>query len=125
FELIIFVEPACDFRKILAREWLSTGDDQHSEVRTQCFADSHDVVRRHLQLLSRLVIEFIGEEAMDAAHVADGSDQNIEQDRRKWAPSRHPGVAFENLFVVEIHIAVDRKYSKDAFVPLRLCGFEL
>jgi hypothetical protein len=40
---------------------------------------------------------------MNAPHVADRGDEDVQKDGRKWPPRRHSGVAFEDLFVVEIH----------------------
>jgi len=56
-----------------------------------------------LQFFAGFVIQLVGKEAMDAPHVADGSNEDIQKDRRKRSARRHPRVPLENLFMMEIH----------------------
>ena len=67
------------------------------------------LLRRHLQFLAGLVVEFVREEAMHAPHVADGRDQDVQKDRRKRPSGRHARVTLENFFVVKVHLLSYRK----------------
>src|SRR5262249_36662562 len=77
---------------------------QDAEVGAERFAHAHDVRSRHLQLLPRLVVEFVGKEAVNAAHVANGRDQDVQENRCERTACRHDGVTLENFFVVKIHL---------------------
>src|SRR5262249_10504275 len=100
----VLVERSCDLRQIFAGERLTASNDQNAKIGAERFADPHDLCGRHLQLLAWLIVEFVGEEAMDTTHVTDRRDENVQQDRCKRAACSHSGVPFEYFFVVEIHV---------------------
>src|SRR6266705_1332234 len=62
---------------------------------------------RHVQ-----VRKFVREEAMNASHIADGSNEDIQKDWRKRAAGRHPRIPLQNFFVMEIHAARSEQYSR-------------
>ena len=70
-QLVVPVERANDFRQILARKRLATGQNQNAEIAAQSLGDTLDLLRFHLQLLTRPVVQLVSEEAMRTAHVAD------------------------------------------------------
>ena len=77
FQFVVLVERLCDFRKILTRERLAAGDDQNTQVGAECLADPLDVTRGHLELLPRLVVQFVCKEAVYTSHVTDRGDEDI------------------------------------------------
>jgi hypothetical protein len=42
-----------------------------AQIAAQSFRDALDLVRLHLELLARPIVEFVSEEAVRAAHVAN------------------------------------------------------
>ena len=60
-----------DFRQVFARERLAPGKNQNTQIAAERLRDFFDLVRLHLQLLARTIVELVREEAVRAAHVAD------------------------------------------------------
>ena len=54
----------------------------HAEIAAKRFRDPGDLVSLHLQLLSRPVVEFLCEETMRAAHVANAGHKDVKEYRR-------------------------------------------
>ena len=80
-----------------------------AKVCPKCFADLLEVACRHLQALAFLVVEFVCKKAMDAAHVADRRNQNVEKNRRKGPTCSHARIALEYFFVMKVHLLSYRK----------------
>src|SRR6185436_6070597 len=83
FELVVGVESARYFRKVLARKRFSAGENQDAQVATQRLRNTFDLVRLHLEFLARTIVELVCKETVRAAHVANGSHQNVQQNWRE------------------------------------------
>src|SRR5205809_1069630 len=112
FQLVVLVESSRDFGKVLSRNRFAARNDQHAEIGAERFADARHLRRGHLEFLARFVVQFVREEAMNAAHIADGSNEDIQKDWRKRAAGRHPRVPLQNFFVMEIHAARSEQYIR-------------
>ena len=104
FQLVVPAEGPRDFRQVLAGKGFAARDDQYAEIGAQGFADALQIPGGHLEFLALFVVQLVREEAVDAAHVAHGRDQDIEKDWRERSSSGHPGVPFEYFFMMKIHI---------------------
>src|SRR4030095_15258144 len=71
FELIVLVKGVRNFRKIFPRKRLATCKDQNAQVTAKGLGDSFNLVRLHLELLTRTVVKFVGKEAVRTTHVTN------------------------------------------------------
>ena len=77
FEPVVLVKSVSDFGKVLSRERFPACNDQDSKVCAKRFADAGYLRCGHLEFLAWLVVQFVRKEAMDATHVADGSNEDV------------------------------------------------
>jgi len=103
FEFVVLIEGTDNFRQILACKRLSTCDDQDWQPATQCLADTRQLGSRHLLLLACRIVQLLGEEAVAAPHVADRSDQDVENHRRGDSTGENRAVALDEFQII-IHI---------------------
>jgi hypothetical protein len=82
----VLVEGADDLGQVLARERLAPGEDEHAEVSAQSLRDAVNLVRLHLQLLARPVVQLVRKEAVCATHVAHARHEDVQQHRRERLP---------------------------------------
>src|SRR5687767_4100390 len=104
FKIVVLVESARDLRKILTSERLATGQDQDAKIAPERFGDAFNLVRLHLKLLAWSIVQFIRKEAMSAAHIANGSNKNIQQDWRKWLADCQLCITLQQFFSRKIHL---------------------
>src|SRR5216117_1841827 len=72
FQLVVLVESSRDFGKVLSCKRFAARNDQNAEIGSKRFADARHLRRGHLEFFARFVVQFIREETMNAAHIADG-----------------------------------------------------
>src|SRR5262249_9008187 len=112
FQLVVLMESSRNFGKVLSRKRFTARNDQNAEIGSKRFADTLHLRRGHLEFLARFVVQFISEETMNASHIADGSNEDIQKNWRKRAAGRHPRVPLQNFLVVEIHADRSEQYSR-------------
>jgi hypothetical protein len=95
FQLIVLVKGAGDFGKIFPRERFASSENQHTEVSAERLRDALDLMRLHLQFLSRTIVEFIRKKTVCAPHVADRRNQNIQEHGGKGPANRQICVPFQ------------------------------
>jgi hypothetical protein len=101
--LIVLVKSVGNLRKIFSGKRFAASKDQNAQVTPKGLSDSFNLLRFHLQLLTRSVVKFFCEEAMSTTHVANGRDEDIQKDRRKRLTDRQLCVTSKKLFGSEIH----------------------
>src|SRR4030095_1125777 len=79
FEFVVLIKRSSDARQVLPGEGFTSGQNQHSEISTQGLRNTLDLMCLHLQLFTRAIVQLVREEAMRAAHVANGRHQYIQQ----------------------------------------------
>ena len=102
-EFIVFVKCPDDLRQILSGERFTAGKHKHTEIAAEGFGDPLDLVRFHLQLFTRAVVEFVRKKAMGTSHIADARHQNIEKHGRDRFSDQNTRVSLEDLFCCKIH----------------------
>ena len=76
-ELVVLVKRANDLRQVFSRKRLAAGKHKHAEIAAERFRDLGDLIRLHLQLFTRPVVELLGKKAVRAAHIADAGYKNV------------------------------------------------
>jgi hypothetical protein len=70
-EFVVSIKRVANFRQILARERFAARENQNTEIAAERFRYFFDFFGFHLQLFTRTVIEFVREETVRAAHIAN------------------------------------------------------
>ena len=99
--VVVLVKRVGNLRKIFSGKRFAASKDQNAQITAKRLSDSFNLVRFHLQLLTRSVVKFFGEEAMSTTHVANGRDEYVQKYRRKRLAHGQLCVTFNNLFVVK------------------------
>ena len=86
FEPVVGVKGPHDFRQILSRKGLATGENQDAEIAAKSFGDRLDFMCFHLQHFARGIIELVGEKTMSATHIAHRGHQDVQQTWRERLP---------------------------------------
>src|SRR5688500_4116758 len=103
-KLVVLVERTDDLGQVLSCERLAAGEHEHAEVSAKGLRNTGDLVRLHLQFLTRPVVQLLCKKAVGTSHVADACHQYVKEYRRDRAADNYAGVAFEYLFCSKIHI---------------------
>src|SRR6267142_2315577 len=93
-ELVVLIKRTGDLRQILARERLSAGKDQYTQIAAERFGYLFNLMSLHLELLARPIVQLLREKAMSAAHITDRSHKDIEQHGREGLADRQFCVTF-------------------------------